>query len=100
MSRADKHGRHHLHIELTPAQYRLLTDQARQCGLTKRAFLVRLIEGSPVRARPSQEIKELRTEIHHIGNNINAGIARAEDARRGLFLLDQVYELMYQITRK
>lgn len=107
MSRADKHGRHHLHIELTPAQYRLLTDQARQCGLTKRAFLVRLIEGNPVRARPSQEIKELRTEIHHIGNNINqiarsvnAGIARAEDARRGLFLLDQVYELMYQIAKK
>lgn len=107
MSRADKHGRHHLHIELTPAQYRLLTDQARQCGLTKRAFLVRLIEGSPVRARPSQEIKELRTEIHHIGNNINqiarsvnAGIARAEDAKRGLFLLDQVYELMYRIAKK
>ena len=97
----------HLHIELTPAQYRLLTDQARQCGLTKRAFLVRLIEGNSVRARPSQEIKELRTEIHYIGNNINqiarsvnAGIARAEDARRGLFLLDQVYELMYQIAKK
>ena len=107
MSKTDKNGRHHLHIALTPAQYRLLTDQARQCGLTKRSFLIRLIEGSPVRARPSQEIKELRTEIHHIGNNINqiarsvnAGIARAEDARRGLFLLDQVYELMYQIAKK
>lgn len=107
MSKTDKKGKHHLHIELTPAQYWLLTDQARRCGLTKRAFLIRLIEGSPVRARPSQEIKELRTEIHHIGNNINqiarsvnAGIARAEDARRGLFLLDQVYELMYQIAKK
>ena len=71
MSKTDKKGKHHLHIELTPAQYRLLSDQARQCGLTKRAFLVRLIEGNPVRARPAQEIKELRTEIHHIGNNIN-----------------------------
>ena len=57
--------------------------------------------------RPSREIKELRTEIHHIGNNINqiarsvnAGIAKAEDAKRGLFLLDQVYELMYQIAKK
>ena len=107
MSKTDKKGKHHLHIELTPAQYRLLSDQARQCGLTKRAFLVRLIEGNPVRARPAQEIKELRTEIHHIGNNINqiarsvnAGIARAEDAKRGLFLLDQVYELMYQIATK
>ena len=49
----------------------------------------------------------MRTEIHHIGNNINqiarsvnAGIAKAEDVRHGLYLLDQVYELMYQITRK
>ena len=53
---------------------------------------VRLLEGTEVKARPSQEIKELRTEIHHIGNNINQiarsvnlGIARAEDAKRGLF---------------
>ena len=107
MSKPDKQGRHHLHIELTPAQYQSLTVQAKRCGLTKRAYLVRIIEGSPVRARPAQEIKELRTEIHHIGNNINqiarsvnAGIARAEDAKHGLFLLDQVYELMYQIAKK
>ena len=98
---------HHLHIELTPTQYELLSEQAKQCGLSKRAFLVRLIEGNPVRARPSHEIKALRTEIHHIGNNINqiarsvnAGIVRAEDAKRGLYLLDQVYELMYQIAKK
>ena len=68
---------------------------------------MRLLEGTEIRARPSQEIKDLRTEIHHIGNNINqiarsvnAGIAKAEDARRGLYLLDQVYELMYQIVKK
>ena len=107
MSKADKKGRHHLHVELTPAQYQLLTSQAGRCGLSKRAYLVRIIQGDPVRARPSQEIKELRTEIHHIGNNINqiarsvnAGIARAEDAKRGLYMLDQVYELMYQIAKK
>lgn len=99
--------KHHLHIELTPTQYELLSDQAKQCGLSKRAFLVRLIEGKPVKARPSQEIKDLRTEIHHIGNNINqiarsvnAGIATAEDAKRGLYLLDQVYELMYEVAKK
>ena len=69
--------------------------------------MIRLLEGREIRARPSQEIKDLRTEIHHIGNNIkqiarsvNAGIARAEDAKRGLYLLDQVYELMYQIAKK
>ena len=102
---AEKEKMHHLHIELTPQQYQLLCRQVRACGLTKRAFLVRLIEGKLVKARPTQEIKALRTEIHHIGNNINqiarsvnAGIATSEDARRGLFLLDKVYELMYQVA--
>ena len=107
MSKADQKDRHHLHIELTPEEYRQLTEKARQCGLSKRAFILRLLEGREIHACPSQEIKELRTEIHHIGNNINqiarsvnAGIAKAEDARRGLYLLDQVYELMYQIAKK
>ncbi len=97
----------HLHIELTPEQYRLLTSSAKRCGLTKRALIIRLLEGTEIKARPSQEAKALRTEIHQIGNNINqiarsvnAGIATAEDAKRGLCLLDQVYELMYQIARK
>ena len=107
MRRPDRNEKHHLHIELTPQQYQLLCRQARECGLTKRAFLVRLIEGTPVKARPTQEIKALRTEIHYIGNNINqiarsvnAGIAKAEDTKRGLYLLDQVYELMYQVAKK
>ena len=54
MSKADAKGNHHLHIELTPAQYQLLTERARPCGLTKRVR----------------------------------------------YLLDQVYELMYPITKK
>ena len=85
----------------------LLESSARACGLSKTAYLRRLLLGTEVKAWPSQEIKALRTEIHHIGNNINQiarsvnmGIARAEDAKRGLFLLDQVYELMYQVTKK
>lgn len=65
------------------------------------------IEGTPVRTRPFQEIQKLRTESRHIGNNINqiarsinAGITGAEDAKRGLFLLNQVYELEYQAAKK
>ena len=107
MSKADAKGNHHLHIELTPAQYQLLTEKARQCGLTKRAFILRILEGKEIRARPSEEIKVLRTEIHHIGNNINqiarrvnTGIAGAGEAKRALYLLDQVYELMYQVAKK
>ena len=75
--------------------------------MTKRAYVVSLMEETPIKARPSAEIKALRTEVHQIGNNINqiarsvnAGIARPEDAKRGLYLLDQVYELMYQIAKK
>ena len=104
---ANQKGKHHLHIELTPAQYRLLTKQSKACGLSKRAYLVRLMEGTPLPVKPSQEVKDLRWEVHKIGVNINqiarsvnAGIARAEDARRGLFLLDQVYELIYEVAKK
>ena len=73
----------------------------------RQAYLVRLIEEVPLPVKPIQEIKDLRWEVHKIGVNINqiarsvnAGIARAEDAKRGLYLLDQVYELMYQIAKK
>lgn len=107
MRKTDEKGSHHLHIELTQEQYQMLTAKARQCGLTKRALILRLLEGKEVRARPSEEIKALRTEIHHIGNNINqiarrinAGIAGANEAKRALYLLDQVYELMYQVAKK
>lgn len=57
---------HHLHIVLTTQQYQLLCCQAKECRLTKRAYLARLIEGRLVKARPTKEIKELRTEIHHM----------------------------------
>lgn len=43
---------HHLHIVLTTQQYQLLCCQAKECRLTKRAYLARLIEGRPVKARP------------------------------------------------
>jgi len=60
----------HMHFELTEKQYQLLSEQAKQCGLSRRAYLARLIEGKSVKACPFPEIGLLRTEIHHIGNNI------------------------------
>ena len=94
-------------LRLSEEERARLEDSAQRCGLSKTAYLRRLIMSTPGKARPSQEIRALRTEIHHIGNNINqlarsvnAGIARPEDAKRGLYLLDQVYELMYQVAKK
>lgn len=98
---------HHFHLELTPDQYRLLSEKAKACGLTKRRFLTRFIEDKEIRALPSEEIRRLRLEIHYIGVNINqivrsvnAGIARPADAKHGLYMLDQVYELMRLIAEK
>ena len=95
---------HHLHIELTPEQYKTLTETARRCGLTRRAFIVRLVEGQTIRERPSEEIRQFRTEIHRIGNNINQiarsadmGIANPVDARHAVRLLDEIYERLHQI---
>ncbi len=99
--------RYEICLRLSPDEKRKLEVNSRRCGLSKTAYLRSLIMGTPVKARPSAEIKALRTEVHQIGNNINqiarsvnAGIARPEDAKRGLYLLDQVYELMYQIAKK
>ena len=94
-------------LRLSHEEKTLLENSARCCGLSKTAYLRRLILGAEVRALPSQEIKALRTEIHHIGNNINqiarsvnAGIAKPDDAKHGLYMLDRVYELMYQVAKK
>ena len=94
-------------LRLSKEEKELLESSARACGLTKTAYLRRLLLGAEIKARPSQEIKALRTEIHHIGNNVNqiarsvnAGIANAEDARQGLYLLNRVYKLMYEVAKK
>ena len=94
-------------LRLSAEEKERLEHSVRTCGLSKTAYLRRLILGKEVKALPSQEIKALRTEVHKIGVNINqiarsvnAGIAKAEDARRGLYLLEQVYELMYEVAKK
>ena len=99
------HRKYELCLRLSHEEQAQLECDARRCGLSKTAYLRRLILGAEIKARPTQEIKDLRTEIHHIGNNINqiarsvnAGIARPEDAKQGLYLLRQVYELLYRVA--
>ena len=102
-----KDNKHHLHIELTEQQYELLKNNCKASGLTMRLYLVRLLEGTPIKSRPSSEIRELRIEAHRIGNNINqiarsinAGQGSSELAQRALFLLGKVYEMMYWIAKR
>lgn len=94
-------------LRLNADEAQKLITNAKACGLTRTAYLRRLLNGYDLKPRPSTELEALRTEIHQIGNNINqiarsvnAGIAKPEDAKRGLYLLDQVYELMFRIANK
>ena len=100
-------AKHHMHFEMTPEQYQLLSKNAKACGLSKRAYLIRLIQGHSPRVRNDDEMKALRREIHAIGNNINqiarsvnAGIATTEDAREAVELLGRVYERVYDMVRR
>ena len=94
-------------LRLSTNEAQKLITNAKACGLTRTAYLRRLLNGYDLKPRPSAEMEALRTEIHQIGNNINqiarsvnAGIAKVEDAKRGLYLLEQVYELMYEVAKK
>ena len=99
--------KHHMHFEMTPEQYRLLSENAKTCGLSKRAYLIRLIQGHHPVARQNDEMKALRREIHAIGNNINQ-IARSVNARiatrkvvqEAPELLGRVYEKLYEMGRR
>ena len=99
--------KHHMHFEMTADQYQQLSENAKTCGLSKRAYLIRLIQGHPPKARNDNELKALRREIHAIGNNINqiarsvnAGIAAPKDARDAVELLGRVYEKLYDMGRR
>ena len=98
--------KHHMHFEMTPDQYRLLSENAKTCGLSKRAYLIRLLQGHHPMARQNDEMKALRLEIHAIGNNINqiarsvnTGIATREDVQEAMELLGRVYEKLYEMGR-
>ena len=96
-----------MHFEMTPEQYRLLSENAKACGLSTRAYLIRLIQGHHPTARQNDEMKALRREIHAIGTNINqiarsvnAGIATREDVQEATELLGRVYEQLYELGRR
>ena len=63
--------RYELCLRLSQAEKDMLDKNSAKCGISKSAYLRRLIMGTPVRAKPSGEIRELRVEVHRIGNNIN-----------------------------
>lgn len=89
-------------LRLNEKETLALKEKAKQCGLSKSAYLRRLVMDKPVKARPSEAIHELYIEINRIGTNINQ-IARKSNAdiidpgsaaAQALLLLKKVYVLM------
>lgn len=94
-------------LRLSEAQAQKLRQDAKACGLSKTAYLRRLIEGAELKTRPSHELRQLRTEIHHIGNNVNqlarkfnAGFGNKGDAQQVRYLMEQIYDLLYEIAKE
>ena len=97
----------HLHIVLAEDEFQPLCQNAKKCGLTRSAYLRRLIMNNPVKVRPTKDIQKLIGEINKIGSNVNqiarsvnAGIASPDTAAQSLFLLDRVYEKLDEAVRK
>ena len=94
-------------LRLNADEAQRLIESARKCGLTRSAYLRRLIMNKPVKARPTKDIQKLIGEINKIGSNVNqiarsvnAGIASPDTAAQSLFLLDRVYEKLDEAVRK
>lgn len=93
-------------LRLNETEARALKEKARLCGISRSAFLRRLIMGKTIKARPPEALHDLYVEINRIGVNVNQ-IARAcnaggSDARasadKALFMLGKVYALMDRLA--
>ena len=94
-------------LRLSTNEAQKLITNAKACGLTRTAYLRRLLNGYDLKPRPSTELEALRTEIHQIGNNINqiarkanAGFASREETTRALRMLGEVYGLLYEVAKQ
>ena len=94
-------------LRLNADEAQKLIVNAKACGLTRTAYLRRLLSGYDLKPRPSAALDALRTEIHQIGNNINqiarkanAGFATREETTRALRMMDEVYGLLYEVAKR
>lgn len=98
----------HTHFVFSRQEYDTLCTKAKKCGLSRSAYLRRLIMDQPVKARPPEAIRDLYVEINRIGVNINqiahnanAGLTHPDSAAaQALFLLGQIHNRLREVTRE
>ncbi len=100
-----RNAKHHLHTMLDDKTLKILEKNVAKSGLSKSAYIKKLILGTPIKARPSKEIGQLYTEINRIGTNINqiakavnSGYATGHDIHNSEFLLQKVHDLMFKVA--
>ena len=59
------------HLRLTEKEMNCLMSQAQKCGLKPQAYILALIENSPLRERPPMEFYMVLEELRRIGTNMN-----------------------------
>lgn len=59
-------------VRLTEEEYQHLTSQSEGCGIGNADYVRRMIMQEPVlKVKVREELGDLRTELHHVGNNLN-----------------------------
>ena len=93
------------HILMNKAEAQDLQKKAKRAWRSDGGLISLLLKGYEPREKPDERFYDVMRELSSIGNNINqiarsvnAGIARPEDAKQGLYLLRQVYELLYRVV--
>ena len=68
----------------------------KRISLNGKINVIDLNEVTPV----MNALRIIGNNINQIARSVNAGIAKPDDAKHGLYMLDRVYELMYQVAKK
>ena len=85
---------------LNNKEYKRFTKQIEKNGLTKAAFLRRIIKGHTVRERLPKDYAKLVYEVAKIGNNVNqlayktnrTNHVAVEDAQTAILLMEKCWE--------
>lgn len=88
-------------VRLNENEYRYLINSAKISGLSREAYIRKLILGETVKAKPPQELAELLRLLKSTSDNINQ-IARATNARHFVRSeeLEEIYSKLDDIWSK
>lgn len=96
-----------LFLRLSNTEAAKLRIDAKRCGMSMTGYLRHLISGAEIKERPTEAIDKCRTELHHIGNNINqatrkinASLGTKQDVDTLIYLMEECYRLMYEMAKE